>query len=181
MELQGHSDEHKDESDQEVPFFPNVLLAEVSLAVAVIGLLAIFVSLFPLELSEKFDPLNPPSVLEPEWYFMGVYQLLKTQSVEPLHGILLMTGLGIFLVLVPFLDRGSERRPMRRPLFTAFALFAIVQFLALTTYGYLSPGRVGTFADSRFTTAVVLTNLIAFGLGALVVLVNRRIAGGAKP
>ncbi len=181
MGLQDHSEEYSEESERDVPFFPNVLLAEASLAVAVVGLLAILVSLFPLKLAEKFDLTNPPSILEPEWYFMGVYQFLKTQSVQPLYGIVLMTGLGLFLVLVPFLDRGPERRPLRRPLFTAFAFFAIVQFLALTTYGYLSPGQVGTFANGRFTTAVVLTNLVAFGLVPLVLIVNRRVTRGAKP
>src|SRR3989304_4418296 len=37
MALQSHSSENKEESDEEVPFFPNVLLAEVSLALAVVG------------------------------------------------------------------------------------------------------------------------------------------------
>lgn len=173
-----HSNENQEKTDEEVPFFPNVLLAEASLAIAVVGLLSIFVSLFPLKLGEKFDPLNPPSILEPEWYFMGVYQFLKTQGVEPLHGIILLGGLGIFLVLVPFIDRGSERRPLRRPLFTAFAFFAIVQFLALTIYGYLSPGQVGSFASVRFTTAFALTNLIAFAFAAFVFVLNRRITRG---
>ena len=36
--------------EEKVKFFPNVLLAEASLAIAVMGLLAIFVSLFPLSL-----------------------------------------------------------------------------------------------------------------------------------
>jgi len=180
MVLQGHSSEHEEDSEREVPFFPDVLLAEVSLAIAVVGLLSIFVSLFPLKLGEKFDPMNPPSILEPEWYFMGVYQVLKTQSVEPLYGVLLLAGLGIFLVLVPFLDRGSERRPWRRPFFTAFAFFAIIQFLALTIYGYLSPGQVGTFTNLRFTMVFALTNVIAFGLAALVFRRNRRIVRGAS-
>jgi len=171
---------HSEESDEEVPFFPDVLLEEFSFAVAVIGLLAIFVSLFPLKLGEKFDPMNPPSILEPEWYFMGVYQFLKTQSVQPLYGIVLLSTLGIFMVLVPFLDRGSERRPLRRPFFTAFALFAIVEFLALTTYGYLSPGQVGTFANSRFTFAVSLTSIIALILIGTVYYVNRRIVRGKR-
>jgi quinol-cytochrome oxidoreductase complex cytochrome b subunit len=96
MALQNHSEG----SDEEVPFFPNVLLEEFSFAVAVIGLLAIFVSLFPLKLGEKFDPLNPPSILEPEWYFMGFYQFLKTQSVQPIYGMVLMSALGIFIVCI---------------------------------------------------------------------------------
>lgn len=178
--MQDHSEESKETVDKEVPFFPDVLLAEVSFAVAVVGLLAIFVSLFPLKLGEKFDPLNPPTILEPEWYFMGVYQVLKTQSVQPLYGIVLMAGLGIFMVLVPFLDRGSERRPLRRPIFTAIAFFAITQFLALTIYGYLSPGQVGSFASTRFITAVALTNLVALALIVFVFAVNRRLTRGIQ-
>lgn len=179
--MQDHSEEQTEESDSEVPFFPNVLLAEVTLAIAVIGLLAIFVSLFPLKLGTKFDPANPPTILEPEWYFMGVYQFLKTQSVQPLYAILLLAGLGIFLISVPFTDRGSDRRPLRRPVFTAIAFFVIVEFLALTTFGYLSPGQVGSFSDSGFTTAFVVTNLLAMALVLLIFAASRRAIRGAQP
>lgn len=178
--MHGHSEEHEEENGSNVPFFPNVLLAEMTLAVAVIGLLAIFVSLFPLKLGEKFDPSNPPTILEPEWYFMGVYQFLKTKNVEPVYGIVLMASLGIFVVLIPFLDRGSERRPLRRPFFTAVAFFIAVEFLALTIYGYLSPGQVGTFSDSAFTNAFLVTSLLAAGLVVLVFAVNRRVTRGGQ-
>lgn len=178
--MQGHSEKPKEESDEEVPFFPNVLLEEVCLAIAVIGLLAIFVSLFPLKLGEKFDPMNPPSILEPEWYFMGMYQFLKTEGVQPFHGMLLGAGLAIFLVLVPFIDRGSERRPMKRPVFTAIAIFTVIEFLSLTIYGYMSPGQVGTFSDSGFVTAFAVVNLLAFGLAALVFVAEKRTRKGAS-
>lgn len=178
--MQSHSEDHVEENGNSVPFFPNVLLAEVTLAVAVIGLLAIFVSLFPLKLGEKFDPTNPPTILEPEWYFMGVYQFLKTQNVEPIHGIVLMAGLAIFVVSMPFLDRGSERRPLRRPVFTAAALVIAVEFLALTIYGYLSPGQVGTFSDSGFVDSFFVTAFLAAGFVVLVFAVNRRVMKGRR-
>ncbi len=176
--MQGHSEGQAEES--EVPFFPNVLLAELTLAVAVIGLLVIFISLFPLKLGIKFVPTNPPTILEPEWYFMGVYQFLKTKNVEPFYGIVLIAGWGIFVVLIPFLDRGSERRPLRRPFFTAAAFFIAIEFLALTVYGYLSPGQVGTFSDSAFTNAFLVTNLLAAGLVVLVFAANRRETRGGR-
>jgi len=176
MRLPNHSEQEKDE----VSFFPNVLLSEMALAIAVIGLLAVFVSLFPLRLGEKFNPANPPTVLEPEWYFMGVYQFLKTQSVQPIHGVMLMVVFGIFMVLVPFIDRSVERRPLRRPVFTALAFFAIVEFLALTIYGYLSPGQAGSFSNSNFTVAFVMVNLVALVLIVVVFAVNRRIVRGAR-
>ena len=165
----------KNESEEEgVLFFPNVLLAEVTFAIAVIGLLTIFVSLFPLKLGEKFNPLNPPTLLEPEWYFMGFYQFLKTQNVQPFDGIILMMIFGVFVLLIPFLDRGTERRPLRRPLFTAAAFIIIVEFLALTTYGYLSPGQTGSFANPMFTLAFTLTTAVAALFAILVFALSRR-------
>ena len=169
-----HSENRPEQSDREIPFFPNVLLAEVSLAIAVVGLLAIFVSLFPLELGDRYDPLNPPTILEPEWYFMGFYQFLKTQGVQPLHGVVLMMGLGAFIVLIPFLDRSPERRPLMRPFFTAMAFLIMVEFLALTSYGYMSPGQVGSFSDTQFAIAFGVTTLIALSLILLVFVLYAR-------
>jgi len=165
---------HSEDKEEKVRFFPNVLLAEASLAIAVIGLMSIFVSLFPLKLGQKFDPTNPPTIIEPEWYFMGVYQFLKTQSVQPLYAIVLMGGLAVFMVLIPFIDRGEERRPLKRPFFTAVALFALAEFLGLTTFGYLSPGQVGSFASTAFTTAFTLTNSVAIVLVLLVFAFSRK-------
>jgi len=176
--LPNHSEKQTESGERDVPFFPNVLLAEVSLAIAVVGLLAIFVSLFPMKLGQKFDPMNPPTILEPEWYFMGFYQFLKTQGVEPVHGIVLMMGVGVFVVLIPFLDRGAERRPIRRPIFTAAAFVMIVEFLALTSYGYMSPGQVGSFSDIQFVIAFGTTTLIVLALILLVFAANRRIKKG---
>ena len=175
-----HSEEKTSEPGSEVPFFPNVLLAEVSFAISMVGLLVVFVALFPLRLAEKYDPTNPPTVLEPEWYFMGIYQFLKTQYIEPLYGIVLMVILGVFLLLVPFVDRGPERRPLRRPAFTSIALLVIVEFLALTIYGYLTPGQVGTFSDIGFVSVFLATNIVAVGLVALVFAVHRLIVRDAS-
>jgi quinol-cytochrome oxidoreductase complex cytochrome b subunit len=124
--------------------------------------------------------MNPPTILEPEWYFMGMYQFLKTQSVEPLYGMLLATGLGVFLAIVPFLDRNPERRALERPVFAAIGIFVIIEFLALTAYAYLSPGQIGTFSDSNFTAAFVLTNIVALSCIAIVFAANRRIMRATK-
>jgi len=169
-----------EEEPENVPFFPNVLLAEMSLAFAAIGLLTIFVALFPLTLGERFDPIHPPTILEPEWYFMGVYQLLKTQGIQPIYAVVLLACLGIFMVAVPFIDRGSERRPLRRPMFLAFAFFVAVEFLGLTIYGYLSPGQVGSFTSPNFTAAFLITNIVGILLVSLVLYADWKIRRGFR-
>jgi len=171
---------HSKENSEEVSFFPNVLLAEASLAVAVIGLIIVLVSLFPLKLGVKFDPMNPPTILEPEWYFMGFYQFLKTQGVQPIHGIVMMAAMATFMVLVPFIDRSAERRPLRRPFFTAAALFAASEFIGLTTFGYMSPGQVGSFSSINFTTAFAVTNSAAIAMVVLVFALHIRTRRGTS-
>ena len=152
-----------------------ILLSEIIVAPIVLGLLFVFVSLFPLNIGERFDPMKPPTTLEPEWYFMGMYQFLKTQSVEPLYGVMLAAGLGLFIAIVPFLDKTHERQALRRPVFTAIGVFIIIEFLALTIYAYLSPGQIGTFSDSNFAAAFVITNVVAAACMAIVFAAYRRI------
>jgi cytochrome b6-f complex subunit 4 len=168
MESQDHSDNSTSRED-EIPFFPNHLLSEIALAFAVLGLIVIFASLFPVKLAVKYDPLHPPQILEPEWYFMGFYQLLKTQGAQPLHGVAILSALGILLILVPFIDRGTRRAPRDRPLMMAAAFVVIFQFLVLTAYGYATPGQVAAFSNPTFLGVLLVINgvsLLALLLGA---------------
>jgi len=160
MESQAHS-KSSHSSEEEIPFFPNHLLSEIALAFAILGLTVIFASLFPTKLAEKYDPLNPPQILEPEWYFMGVYQFLKTQGVQPVHGVALLSILAILLVLVPFIDRGTGRAPKDRPLMMAAVFVVAFQFLFLTAYGYATPGQVAMFSDPKVIVLLLAVNGIS--------------------
>jgi cytochrome b6-f complex subunit 4 len=161
MESQAHSDSSHSSPEEEIPFFPNHLLSEIALSFAILGLMVIFASLFPAELGKKYDPLNPPQTLEPEWYFMGVYQFLKTQAIQPIHAVALLSVLGILLVLVPFIDRGPQRVPKDRPLMMAAAFVVALQFLVLTGYGYATPGQVATLSNPTFLTVILIVNGIS--------------------
>jgi len=176
MESQARSDHSHSSAEDEIPFFPNHLLSEIALAFAILGLIVVFASLFPAELGEKYDPLNPAQTLEPEWYFMGVYQFLKTQSIQPIHAVALLSVLAILLVLVPFIDRGAARAPRDRPLMMAAAFVVALQFVFLTGYGYATPGQVATFSNPTFLTVLLVVNGISIAALLLGVYRQRRIA-----
>ena len=165
-------------SDEEIPFFPNHLLSEIALAFAILGLIVIFSSLFPVKLAEKYDPLHPAEILEPEWYFMGVYQLLKTQGIEPFHAVILLSILGILVILVPFIDRGTRRAPKDRPLMIAAVFVVILQFILLTAYGYATPGQVATFSNPVFLALLIVVNGISIAALLVGAYRQRRISGG---
>ena len=74
---------------------------------------------FGAELGPKADPTTTTYVPRPEWYFFFLFELLrviKPALLVPLATIGVPTILMILMLLLPFIDRGPERRPERRPI-----------------------------------------------------------------
>ncbi len=127
-------------------FFPQFLLRDLVgwlSALAVLGALAAY---FPWELGSKADPFAPaPAGIRPEWYFMYMFQTLKylPSKIGPLDGEVvgvLGFGLGgLFLLLVPFLDRRSARAE-KSPLFFWLGVLIVTYIVMLSVLGYLAPG-----------------------------------------
>lgn len=117
-------------------FWPNFLLKEWMIgAVFLIGYLLLTVA-HPSPLEGQADPTDTAYIPLPDWYFLFLYQLLKYEFASgPFNvvGAIIMPGLAFgALMLAPFLDRGPERRPSKRPLPTGFMLLAIASIVFLT-------------------------------------------------
>lgn len=117
-------------------FWPNFLLKEWMIgSVFLIGYLLLTVA-HPSPLEGQADPTNTAYIPLPDWYFLFLYQLLKYQFASgPFNvvGAIIVPGLAFgALMLAPFLDRGPERRPSKRPLPTGFMLLAIASIIFLT-------------------------------------------------
>ena len=104
--------------------------------------LATLAAFYPAELGEKADPFQPaPIGIKPEWYFMFMFQTLKLLpsyilGIEgELVGILAFGAGGLFLALIPFLDRASSRGE-RSQLFVWIGSAIILYMLVLTYLGY---------------------------------------------
>jgi ubiquinol-cytochrome c reductase cytochrome b subunit len=63
------------------------------------------------------DPSDSTYIPRPEWYFLGLFQLLKyfPGRLEVVGAIVLPGLIAAALVLLPWLDRGTSRDPRRRP------------------------------------------------------------------
>ncbi len=83
------------------------------------------------------DPNSTTYVPRPEWYFLDMFQLLWyfTGSLEPLLIFLIFTGAMAIFVLVPFIDRGRERHPRRRPVAMVLASVVVFGVIGLTFLG----------------------------------------------
>jgi menaquinol-cytochrome c reductase cytochrome b/c subunit len=118
------------------PLWPNFLLKEWMVgAVSLTAFLILTVS-HPAPLEAKADPTNTSFIPLPDWYFLFLYQLLKAPWASGnwvLIGTMIIPALmfgGLFLT--PFLDRGPERRPIKRPVGTALMFIGIISVTYLT-------------------------------------------------
>jgi menaquinol-cytochrome c reductase cytochrome b/c subunit len=118
------------------PFFPYAVAKDGAMACIVL-LVIILMSIFlGAELGPKADPTTTTYTPRPEWYFFFLFELLRV--VKPPEYVALATiGIPticmIMLFLLPFYDRGPERRPERRPVATLTAIL-IIGAMAYLTY-----------------------------------------------
>jgi ubiquinol-cytochrome c reductase cytochrome b subunit len=84
----------------------------------VFSVLLMFAVLVPAPLDEIVDPTDDNYIPRPEWYFMSLFQLLKNfpGPLEPVATIVIPGLVVALLLALPFLDRGPDRHPRRRPL-----------------------------------------------------------------
>jgi cytochrome b6 len=123
----------------EIPFFPNFLYRDMLGWTLALGLIVLLSTLFPWELGEKADILKPaPPHVRPEWFFVFTYQTLK--YVPKALGIFGFTVAGIIWVILPFVDKKSNRGEYSRP-FTIIGVVALLYVIVFTIIGYVAPGE----------------------------------------
>lgn len=136
--------ERKGGAKRTMPFFPNFLLRDLVGWLTALAILAALAAYIPAELGEKADPFAPaPAGIKPEWYFMFMFQTLKYLPAHILGiegevvGILGFGLAGVFLLLIPFLDRRTARGEPSKS-FTWIGIGILVYMIALTILGYLA-------------------------------------------
>jgi mono/diheme cytochrome c family protein len=120
------------------PFFPYAVAKDSVMACIVMLTIILMSLIFGAELGPKADPTTTTYVPRPEWYFFFLFELLrviKPAELVPLAAIGVPTICMILMFLLPFIDRGPERRPERRPVATTFGIFVIAAMAYLTYLG----------------------------------------------
>ncbi|MBB6175558.1 menaquinol-cytochrome c reductase cytochrome b/c subunit [Anoxybacillus tengchongensis] len=117
-------------------FWPNFLLKEWMVgSVFLIGFLCLTVA-HPSPLERIADPTDTSYIPLPDWYFLFLYQLLKYSFASGPYtviGAIVIPGLAFgALLLAPFLDRGPERRPSKRPVAVGMMLLTLAAIIFLT-------------------------------------------------
>lgn len=116
VQLQGISKPLAVREERSMPFMPNFLLRDLVAWSIMLGVVLALSVYHPATLGEKADPFAPtPPGIQPEWYFLWMFQTLKLfpSHVLGLEGELVAIGLtglaGLIVLLVPWLDRPAAR------------------------------------------------------------------------
>jgi len=112
-------------------FYPRQVLMDLSLTALLIIGLGVLCFFVPMQLGPPANPADTQYVPRPEWYYMPIFQWLKYwHGATSIIGVLVIPTILVLAVLaLPFLDRGVERRPWKRPVAIgayAFVLFSLV-------------------------------------------------------
>ena len=133
VQRQGMSTPLKGGNPRLMPFFPNFILRDLVVWMIVLGVLGTLALYFPWELGVKADPVAPaPAGIEPEWYFLFMFQALRIfpPAILGMDGRLVLFGLfgivGAAWILVPWLDRGAAAGKPSRLINRAGALLLAV-------------------------------------------------------
>ncbi len=129
-----------------LPWFPKIFLYFTMLVSIYIAALVAVSALVPYVFPPEFNPAIAGNyVVQPDWYLLWVYQILKFQVFEGANAAYALAAVVVFLVLLlllPLYDRSRRRDVSARPLFVTIGAIILAEFIALTVWGYLTPGQI---------------------------------------
>ncbi len=138
-----------------LPFHPYYTIKDSVGMCVFLLVFAVLVFFFPNFLGDpnNFIPANPlqtPSDIVPEWYFLPFYAILRAVP-NKLGGVLMMFGSIAVLFVLPWLDTSPVRSARFRPLYRPFIFVLVLAVVALGFVGAHKPegiwvviGRVAT-------------------------------------
>ena len=133
-EKRDYLEEYGHEKHEGEPFFPDALVKDALVSLAVFLVLVALAYFVGAPLEARADPSDTTYTPRPEWYFLFLFQLLKyfPGNLEVV-GVIVLPFLALAaLVLLPFLDRTTKRHFFNRPVVTGVASFLILAVLGLS-------------------------------------------------
>ena len=109
----------RDPTQKHIPCFWEELISQAMILFLFLflGIMGGLTLLWPADLAQRADVELTPSGMKPEWYSLGLFQLIKTIP----EAIVLVGVVVLLLVVLPFGDRSLERNPRHKPAATARA------------------------------------------------------------
>jgi ubiquinol-cytochrome c reductase cytochrome b subunit len=122
-----------------VPFYPVQLFKDAVVVLGGMGIVVYLALALPPALEAIADPAGIDFAPRPEWYFLGLYELLKIMppGFEMVATLVVPGGISVGMLMLPWLDRSSSRHPARRQWIIVAGMAVILLIGLMTLKGIL--------------------------------------------
>ena len=138
MRRQGISGPVRTRPGDPYPFFPRQAARDTAVILLVTVALGAFAWHGAPALEAPADPTDATYIPRPEWYFLGLFQLLKYFPARAeVFGAVTLPTIGLLLLAaLPWIDRGRSRAPKDRPIVMAAIVVGALAVVSLTALGW---------------------------------------------
>ncbi|WP_267642920.1 cytochrome bc complex cytochrome b subunit [Haloarchaeobius amylolyticus] len=122
------------------PTWPHEMIRNLALTSFFVGMIIFLSATLPPHIGPPADPSTTPAIILPDWYLYWSFGLLKLGPLNPelsilggkklvsdrTYGVLANVVVVGFIAIVPFLNKGSARRPVEQPFWAAVGVMGVV-------------------------------------------------------
>jgi quinol-cytochrome oxidoreductase complex cytochrome b subunit len=153
------------------PTWPHETIRNLSIASFFVGGIIFLAAALPPHIAAPANPNATPSIILPDWYLYWSFGLLKLGPLNPdlsilggqklmadrTYGVLANIVVVSIIAVVPFLNKGSARRPVEEPFWAAVGVSGVVFSLTIAIYSVknLVPVEPHLLFDITFLLPIV--------------------------
>jgi quinol-cytochrome oxidoreductase complex cytochrome b subunit len=122
------------------PAWPHEMIRNLALTSFFVGMIIFLSATLPPHIGPPANPSQTPAVILPDWYLYWSFGLLKLGPLNPnlsllggqklmadrTYGVVANLVVVGFISIVPFLNKGSARRPVEQPFWGAVGISGVV-------------------------------------------------------
>ena len=153
------------------PTWPHEIIRNLAITSFFIGIIILVSAVAPPHFGDPADPSSTPAIILPDWYLYWSFGLLHLDPINPelailgdqkimgdeMYGVLANGVVVGAIALVPFLNKGSARRPVEQPFWAAVGVGGVVFSITLGVLAIqnLVPLNLNVIFDLTFLLPVI--------------------------
>jgi len=130
------------------PTWPHEVVRNLSLTAFFVGMVFFLAATLPPHLAVPADPNTTPEIILPDWYLYWSFGLLKLGPLNPelavlgsekllsdrAYGVIANLVVVGVIAIVPFLNKGSARRPVEEPFWASIGIASVAFAVTIAVY-----------------------------------------------
>ncbi|MBX0285854.1 cytochrome bc complex cytochrome b subunit [Haloarcula salinisoli] len=153
------------------PAWPHEMMRNLALTSFFVGMILFVAAALPPEMPNPANSGVTPAIILPDWYLYWSFGLLKLGPLNPdlailggskimadrTYGVLANVVVVGFVAIVPFLNKGSARRPVEQPFWAAVGMSGVIFSLTIAALSIknLIPMDSNLLFDLTFLVPIV--------------------------